>query len=98
MALNCAMINSTRDPVPLPSEQFILTVDSGAEIILHIPDAPPEGSASAGGSGGSQKLKAMGRVWITDSRVSVTHFITPHQLQLSYSSSLHPPQTPHSTR
>ncbi|THV03364.1 hypothetical protein K435DRAFT_827171 [Dendrothele bispora CBS 962.96] len=72
MALNCAMINATRDPVPLPHEQFITTVDSGAEVILHIPDAPPEGSASAGGSGGSQKLKAMGRLWITDSRFLFT--------------------------
>ncbi|KAF5371299.1 hypothetical protein D9758_004262 [Tetrapyrgos nigripes] len=71
MALNCAMLNETRDPIPLPHEHFILTIDSGAEIILHIPDTPPEGSASAGGSG-SQKLKATGRIWITDSRFLFT--------------------------
>ncbi|KAE9386109.1 hypothetical protein BT96DRAFT_891792 [Gymnopus androsaceus JB14] len=72
MALNCAMLNATREPIPLPNESIISTVDSGAEVNLLIPDVPPEGNNSAGGSGGSQKLKAMGRIWITDRRFLFT--------------------------
>ncbi|KAJ4479080.1 hypothetical protein J3R30DRAFT_3473937 [Lentinula aciculospora] len=72
MALNCAMLNATREPIPLPNEGIISTVNSGAEVILLIPDIPPEGSRSSGGSGGFQKLKAMGRIWLTDLRFLFT--------------------------
>ncbi|KIK64733.1 hypothetical protein GYMLUDRAFT_240694 [Collybiopsis luxurians FD-317 M1] len=72
MALNCAMLNATREPIPLPNESIISTIDSGAELILVIPDIPPEGNSSAGGSGGAQKLKAMGRIWLTDRRFLFT--------------------------
>ncbi|KAJ3719253.1 hypothetical protein FB446DRAFT_660156 [Lentinula raphanica] len=72
MALNCAMLNDIREPIPLPHETMIYTVTSGAEVVLVIPDVPPEGSRSSGGSGGSQKLKAMGRIWLTDNRFLFT--------------------------
>ncbi|KAJ3912450.1 hypothetical protein F5877DRAFT_84797 [Lentinula edodes] len=72
MALNCAMLNAIREPIPLPDENIICTVDSGAEVILLIPDTPPEGSRLSGGSGGAQKLKAMGRIWLTDRRFLFT--------------------------
>ncbi|KAJ8087183.1 hypothetical protein AAF712_002721 [Marasmius tenuissimus] len=65
MALNCAMLNQTREPIPLPDEMFINTVDSGAEVVLNIPDDSPDPS-------GSQKMKAMGRVWLTDQRLLFT--------------------------
>lgn len=75
MALNWAMMNANRTPIPLPGEMTITTVDSGVELQLLIPNAPPVGdSATAGGSGGCKKLKAMGRIWLTDQRVcSVPH-------------------------
>lgn len=75
MALNCAMLNAIREPIPLPDENIISTVDSGAEVILLIPDTPPEGSRLSGGSGGAQKLKAMGRIWLTDRRVRKILFV-----------------------
>ncbi|KAF5365141.1 hypothetical protein D9757_013256 [Collybiopsis confluens] len=72
MALNCAMLTATREPIPLPNENVISTIDSGADLLLVIPDVPPEGHSSAGGAGGSQKLKATGRIWITDRRFLFT--------------------------
>lgn len=72
MALNWAMLNPNRTPVPLPGEMTIAAVpaDAGVELQLVIPDAPPAGEgAVAGGSGGCKKLKAMGRIWLTDQRV-----------------------------
>ncbi|KAF4619713.1 hypothetical protein D9613_004810 [Agrocybe pediades] len=68
MALNWAMLSKDRSPIPLPHETTITTVDSGVEVFLTIPDAPPVGSSSAGGSGGVQKMKATGRLWLTDQR------------------------------
>ncbi|ESK94060.1 ww domain binding protein [Moniliophthora roreri MCA 2997] len=68
MALNCAMLNQTREPVPLPEEMFITTIDSGAEVILNIPESQTEG----GDAGGGQKMKAMGRIWVTDKRFLFT--------------------------
>lgn len=74
MALNWAMLNPNRTPVPLPGEMTITTVDSGVDLLLTIPNAPPVGpSDTAGGSGGFQKMKAMGRVWLTDQRVRSVH-------------------------
>ncbi|KAJ3991209.1 hypothetical protein F5050DRAFT_1270427 [Lentinula boryana] len=75
MALNCAMLNATREPIPLPHESVIYTTESGAEVVLLIPDVPPEGSrlsSGSGGSGGFQKLKAVGRIWLTDHRFLFT--------------------------
>ncbi|PPQ95881.1 hypothetical protein CVT26_015573 [Gymnopilus dilepis] len=68
MALNWLMLNPDRTPVPLPNEMTITTIDSGVEISITIPDAPPTGSSSAGGSGGVKKLKAQGKCWLTDQR------------------------------
>ncbi|KAJ3535157.1 hypothetical protein NMY22_g6616 [Coprinellus aureogranulatus] len=63
------MLNPNRTPVPLPGEMTISTVDQGVELQLTIPNTPPVGqSATAGGSGGCKKLKAVGRVWLTDQR------------------------------
>lgn len=69
MALNWAMLNPNRTPVPLPAEMTIATVDSGVELLLTIPNAPPSADSAAGGSGGCKKLKALGRIWLTDQRV-----------------------------
>ncbi|KAF9000232.1 hypothetical protein BDQ17DRAFT_1391338 [Cyathus striatus] len=73
MALNWTMLNPNRTPVPLPHEMTIITVDSGVELSLTIPNVPPTGrAATAGGSGGVEKLKAIGRVWLTDQRLIYT--------------------------
>ncbi|KII94590.1 hypothetical protein PLICRDRAFT_127627 [Plicaturopsis crispa FD-325 SS-3] len=69
MALNWTMFNPEGQYVPLPNENTITYVESGAEIALTIPDAPPSNSARAGGSGGSKKMKGVGRVWLTDQRL-----------------------------
>jgi len=72
MSLNWAMLDpSTSEPIPLPDEEFILSLQ-GAEFTLYIPDAPPPstGEASAGGAGGqAKKMIGLGRVWTTDHRV-----------------------------
>ncbi|TFK18076.1 hypothetical protein FA15DRAFT_675565 [Coprinopsis marcescibilis] len=98
MALNWAMLNPNRTPIPLPGEMTITTIDSGVEVTITIPPEwqpppqPPVGgsssssahaaassSSSGGGSssgapgahvstGSFQKLKASGRVWLTDQR------------------------------
>lgn len=68
MALNWTMINPNRSPVPLPNEMTITTIDSG-DLALTIPDSSPSGSSTAGGSGGVKKLKATGKVYLTDQRV-----------------------------
>ncbi|KAJ7762763.1 hypothetical protein DFH07DRAFT_813370 [Mycena maculata] len=46
----------------------ITTVDSGVEMILRVPDAPPSDGASAGGSGGSKTLKATGKILVTEQK------------------------------
>jgi len=70
MALNWAMLNPDQSLVPLPHEQIITAIESGAELILNIPDAPPSSSsASTGGSGGNKKMKEKGRIWLTDQRL-----------------------------
>ncbi|KAF8165780.1 hypothetical protein B0H34DRAFT_690446 [Crassisporium funariophilum] len=72
MALNWTMLNANRSPVPLPNEMTITTIDSGVDLSLTIPDAPPSSSSSAGGSGGVKKLKSVGKVWLTDQRFIFT--------------------------
>jgi hypothetical protein len=68
MALNWAMIDEGRNPVPLPHEMNIRQME-GAELSLTIPDGPPSVSETSGGSGGTKKLKSTGRAWLTDQRV-----------------------------
>jgi len=69
MALNWTMLNPDRTPVPLPNEITIMAVDSGADVSLTIPDAPPTGSATSGGSGGERQLKGIGKLSLTDQRL-----------------------------
>ncbi|OSX59505.1 hypothetical protein POSPLADRAFT_1150989 [Postia placenta MAD-698-R-SB12] len=69
MALNCAMLSPSRAPIPLPNELTIRTIEGGVELSLIVPDAPPAGSSSSGGSGGTRKLKDVGRLWLTDQRL-----------------------------
>jgi hypothetical protein len=69
MALNWTMLNSDRTPVPLPQEFTVMTVDSGAEVSLTIPDTPPTTSSSSGGSGGVRTMKGTGKLFLTDQRV-----------------------------
>ena len=70
MALNWTMLKHDRSPIPLPNEQTITSIETGADLSLTIPDVPPTTSSStAGGSGGVKKLKAFGRIWLTDQRV-----------------------------
>ena len=70
-ALNWTMLDDKRHPIPLPEEMTIKDMEAGAEFTLTIPDAPPEGSAESGGSGGEKKMKAKGQLVLTDQRVSV---------------------------
>ncbi|KAG6861945.1 hypothetical protein C0995_009129 [Termitomyces sp. Mi166 len=76
MALNWTMLNPNRSPVPLPNEMTITTVDTGVDLSLTIPDSEPVGHETAGGSGGSRKLKALGKIWLTDQRLIFTSDLT----------------------
>jgi hypothetical protein len=69
MALNWTMLNTDRTPVPLPGELMIMTVDSGADVSLTIPDVPPTGSSTSGGSGGGRNMNGIGKLFLTDQRV-----------------------------
>lgn len=69
MALNWTMLKPDRTPVPLPGELTIMTVESGAEVSLIIPDVPPTSSSTSGGSGGGRKLNGTGKLLLTDQRV-----------------------------
>ncbi|KAJ7179561.1 hypothetical protein C8R46DRAFT_1074093 [Mycena filopes] len=77
MALNWTMLGPNKAPVPLPDEMTISVIESGAEVILRIPDAPPAQGAAAGGSGGSRTLKGTGRVTVTDQRFIFTSSSDP---------------------
>jgi len=63
------MLSPARQPIPLPDELNIRTIDGGVELTILVPDAPPSGSSNSGGSGGSKKLKENGRLWLTDRRL-----------------------------
>lgn len=69
MALNWTMLNPDRTPVPLSKELTITIVESGAELSLIIPDAPPTGSSTSGGTGGGRHLNGTGKLFLTDQRV-----------------------------
>jgi hypothetical protein len=69
MALNWTMLKPDRTPVPLPGELTIMTVEPGAEVSLAVPDTPPAGSSTSGGSGGTRKLNGTGKLFLTDQRV-----------------------------
>ncbi|KAF9025861.1 hypothetical protein BDZ89DRAFT_1114038 [Hymenopellis radicata] len=65
MALNCAMLDGDRNPIPLPNEMTVMTIDSGVDLVLTIPDMSGEGPKL-------RSLKASGRAWITDQRFLFT--------------------------
>ena len=69
MSLNWTMLNPNRSPVPLKNEMTVTTINTGVDLALTIPDVPPSSSSSAGGSGGTRRLKALGKIWLTDQRV-----------------------------
>ena len=69
MSLNWAMLNPNRSPVPLKNEMTVTTINTGVDLALTIPDVPPSSSSSGGGSGGARRLKALGKIWLTDQRV-----------------------------
>ncbi|KAI9508139.1 hypothetical protein F5148DRAFT_1284398 [Russula earlei] len=69
MALNWTMLNADRVPVPLPGEITVMTVESGAEVSLIIPDTPPTGASTSGGSGGGRTLIGTGKLFLTDQRL-----------------------------
>lgn len=75
MALNWTMLNADRTPVPLPNEITLMTVDSGADVSLTIPDAPPTGTTTSGGFGGERKLKGIGKLSLTDQRVPLFFYL-----------------------
>jgi len=54
MALNYAMLDPDRNPVPLPDEITITTYDRGIELAL---------------IGPSMRYKALGSLWLTEQRV-----------------------------
>ena len=69
MALNWTMLKPDRTPIPLPGELTIMTVESGVEVLLAVPDTPPTGSSTSGGSGSARKLNGTGKLYLTDQRV-----------------------------
>ncbi|KAF8211618.1 hypothetical protein K438DRAFT_1903527 [Mycena galopus ATCC 62051] len=77
MALNWTMLSPDRTPVPLPHEMTITAIDTGVEVVLRVPDAPPSGASSAGGPGGSKTLKATGKATVTDQRFIFTSVSDP---------------------
>jgi len=61
------MLDDRQNPVPLPGEERVMTIDQGVEITLLVSN-----SRSTGGIGGSgDKLKETGKIWLTDKRVSL---------------------------
>ncbi|KAI0092097.1 hypothetical protein BDY19DRAFT_928323 [Irpex rosettiformis] len=77
MALNWAMLDASRSPVPLPHELIVRTV-SAADVSVTVPNAPPTSTSTSGGSGGTRKLTGSGKIWLTDNRlIFVTHDAPP---------------------
>ncbi|KAH6908093.1 hypothetical protein BKA70DRAFT_1280666 [Coprinopsis sp. MPI-PUGE-AT-0042] len=79
MALNWAMLDPNRVPVPLPDEMTITKVDSGVDLAVTIPPANSSTGASSSREPQTpvpvnttpsfQKMKATGRAWLTDQRL-----------------------------
>ncbi|KAI0775865.1 hypothetical protein BD413DRAFT_602409 [Trametes elegans] len=68
MSLNWVTLSPARQPTPLQDEITVSTLD-GVELTLQIPDAPPRGTSSSGGSGGAKKLRETGRLYLTEQRL-----------------------------
>jgi len=58
------MLDDQHNPVPLPGEEQVMSVDQGVEITLFVPGRPTGG---IGGSG--ERLKETGRIRLTDKRL-----------------------------
>ena len=84
MALNWTMLSPDRAPIPLPDELIIRTIETGVELTITIPNAPPTGPATSGGSGGVKKMKEPGRLFLTDQRVR-PHLHLLHAQKISFS-------------
>ncbi|KAF9238793.1 hypothetical protein BU15DRAFT_75016 [Melanogaster broomeanus] len=67
MALNWVTIVDGK-PLLLQNESFLEEVDN-VKYNLAIPEVPPSGSSSAGGSGGLKRLEAVGKMYLTDQRI-----------------------------
>ncbi|KAG9037688.1 hypothetical protein FRB95_004534 [Tulasnella sp. JGI-2019a] len=68
MALNWTVFNERGRPVPLPRER-IISEETRIDIVVKIPDGPPQGEAPSGGSGGAGKtLSCIGTVWLSNLR------------------------------
>jgi len=74
MALNWTMLSESRSPIPLPGEYIVTRILNSADLALTIPDVPPTGSGTSGGSGSVKVLKERGSIWLTDQRLI---FATP---------------------
>ncbi|KAJ7666535.1 hypothetical protein B0H17DRAFT_1089597 [Mycena rosella] len=75
MALNWAVMNENRSPVPLPNESTITTVDSGVELTLRVPESPPGwdlGNNATTAGGKAVTLKETGMLTVTDQRFIFT--------------------------
>jgi hypothetical protein len=54
-----------------------MTVEPGAEVSLAVPDTPPTGSSTSGGSGGAaRKLNGTGKLFLTDQRVRFSEAVS----------------------
>lgn len=64
MALNWAMLDESKLPVPIGEEHTVMTVHTGVEVTLNIPEAGKD----------PKKFKESGGIWLTEQRVPV-HFM-----------------------
>lgn len=79
MALNWTVFDDRNRPVPLPRETLI-GEELNIDIVVRIPDSPPQGGAAAGGIGGTGRtLKCVGKVWLSNLRVSVSYSCSDKQ-------------------
>lgn len=60
------MLDDQHNPVPLPGEEHIMNIDQGVEITLLVPHS----RSASGSSGSGERLREMGKLQLTDKRVS----------------------------
>ena len=64
MALNWAMLDASRSPVPLPQEHTVTSIASGVQLTLQVPASRTNDAPTT-----EKILKETGRVWLTDMRL-----------------------------